>query len=88
METIIRQVRDLEANERSTIEQLVGHSLRDNQKLVIQVVTLDDSAEKSTAPGDKALPDWCNVYEGLTEEQVADLEQVVLRQVDLTRTAE
>jgi hypothetical protein len=32
------------------------------------------------------LPAWCNVYEGLTDWQVADLEKIVLTRADLTRS--
>jgi len=88
METIIRQVRDLLANERSSIEQLVGHSLGENQQLVIQVVTLDVHTPGAGAASGKGLPDWCNVYEGLTDEQIADLERVMLQRAELTRSAE
>jgi hypothetical protein len=84
METIIRAVRDLDSAERSMIEQLVGHALRENQQLVIQVLTVELPPPAAGA----ALPDWCNVFEGLSDEQVADLEQVILQRADLSRTSE
>jgi predicted DNA-binding antitoxin AbrB/MazE fold protein len=31
------------------------------------------------------LPAWCNVYEGLSDDEVADLEKVILQRADLTR---
>ena len=46
METVVRNVRDLQGNERSAAEGLVGHSLRENQKLVIQVVNLDLTTDR------------------------------------------
>lgn len=36
-----------------------------------------------TAAGE--LPEWCNVYAGLTDEQIADLEKTILTRADLTR---
>jgi hypothetical protein len=89
METIIRHVRDLGDSERSTLEQLVGHALRENQQLVIQVMTLSVPHHgAATPPADATLPEWCKVYEGLTDEEVAAVESVALQRADLTRSAE
>src|SRR5262245_21665721 len=89
METVVRNVRDLPDNERSAAERLVGHSLRANQKLVIQVVNLDLA---TGLPGNNTrrgeLPDWCNVYEGLSDDDIAELETRILTRADLTRPSE
>lgn len=80
METITRNVGDLRANERSAVEQLVGHRLRENQKLVIQVVNIDlGVAEPVSGTQAHELPPWCNVYEGLTDEQIAEIEKSIVR---------
>jgi len=85
METIIRQVRDLDSSERLAIEQIVGHALRENQQLVIQVMNVElQPAAATSGP----LPEWCNVYEGLSDEQVADIEKTALRRADLSRPSE
>lgn len=31
------------------------------------------------------LPEWCNVYAGLTDDEIADLEKRILTRADLTR---
>ena len=31
------------------------------------------------------LPDWCNVYEGLSDEEIAEIERIALTRADLTR---
>ncbi|HVW02647.1 MAG TPA: hypothetical protein VHB77_19985 [Planctomycetaceae bacterium] len=77
METITRAVRDLAANERSTVEQLVGHTLLDDQQVIIQIVAAEPLPEP-LPPGDQ-LPDWCNVFEGMTDEEIADLEKSIFR---------
>jgi hypothetical protein len=87
METIIRQVRELDAAERSTIEQLVGHTLRANQQLVIQVMTVDLQTPAPTAQASGTLPDWTHVYAGLSDAEIADVESVVLERADLSRSA-
>ena len=85
MESFIHNVRDLNGNDRSAVERLVGHTLGENQQLVIQVVNLDvPSADQGPATSDGQLPDWCNVYEGLSDERIAGLERAISRRLDLT----
>lgn len=89
MESVVRNVRDLNQNDRSTLERVVGQHLRENQQLVIQVMTVDAPApagHNGAASGQ--LPDWCNVYEGLTDAEIADLEQVILTRADLSRSSD
>ena len=40
MEAIIRNVRDIETSERQVLEHVLGQRLRENQQVIIQVVTL------------------------------------------------
>ncbi|QDT52785.1 hypothetical protein Pan44_07970 [Caulifigura coniformis] len=89
METIIRNVRDLPEVDRSAAEQLVGHELTPDQQLVIVVQYSRGQAlaPKSTGSTPK-LPDWCNVFSGLNDQEVADLEEVILSRADLSRATE
>ena len=89
METVVHNVRDLRANDRSVVEQLVGHALRENQKVVIQVVDLDLAAERlGTDTNEEKLPEWCNVYAGLTDEEIDKLDQAIRQRANLTRVFE
>ncbi len=89
MEPIIRNVRDIEISVRRVLEHVLGRQLQENQQVIIQVATLENqSAEGNKGPSEvlpEKLPDWCNVYEGLTEAQIAEVEEVVLQRADLTR---
>jgi hypothetical protein len=88
METIIRQVREMQDAERSTMEHLVGHSLRENQQLIIQVMTIDmPSTSTPTSPA-PPLPAWTHVFEGLSDQEVTEVERVVLNRADLSRSSE
>lgn len=91
MESIIRDVSALDDAQRHTLEHVIGRELQANQRLVIQVVNLDlkdaPPAQPSPAAAGK-LPDWCNVYEGLSDEEIAEIEKVILMRADLTRTSE
>ena len=87
METIIHNFGALDEAGRSAAETLVGHSLAENQQLVIQIVNQDAPAVKAastTAPDQ--LPEWCDVYAGLSDGEIATLEQAISRRLDLTRS--
>lgn len=83
METIIRNVRDINTGERQVLEHVLGRHLGENQQVIIQVVTLPGEA---TPP--PLLPAWCNVFAGLTEEDVAGVEAVMRQRTNLTRSNE
>jgi hypothetical protein len=89
MDAVIRKVRDIEESERHVLEHVFGRLLHEDQQVILQVVALGGAAaqppEARDTPDSDELPDWCNVYEGLTAEQVADLESVILERADLSR---
>lgn len=88
METITREVGELRDNERSAAELLLGHRLRGNERLILQVLDSDvvQPAGQDSRPA-QALPDWCNVYEGLTDEEVERIDLSITRG-KLTRSVE
>lgn len=81
MEQIVRNVRDIDAGDRHALEHVVGQSLRENQQLVIQIVNVNAATAPTTGGtnGTVGLPDWCNVYEGLSDDEIADLEKSIVR---------
>lgn len=91
MENIRRNVRDLNNDERRVYEDVLGHQLAENQQVIIQVITLpfdspqpdDLSQAEEGACGDSAkpLPDWCDVYAGLTDAETEEIESVMCRRV-------
>lgn len=91
MDTIIRNVQDIDTADRSALEHLLGCELRDRQQLVIQLVSLDvtvpvEAEQASTSV--TALPEWCRVFEGLSDGQLEELDHVILNRADLTRSTE
>ena len=89
METVVRNVRDIGAGERRVYETALGQKLRENQQVILHVMTVGQPAERAAADaGDQPserLPEWCNVYDGLCEEQIAEIENVSLCRSDLSR---
>ena len=88
METITRQVGELQANERSAAELLVGHSLRGHEQLILQVLEVNLAESPSTDPQlAQTLPDWCNIYKGLSDEEIENIDRSITR-CNLTRSFE
>ena len=94
MKTVIRNVDDMDASDRQALERLLGQSLHETQQLVIGIVNrqapFSDGPPAATrqAVGTPALPEWCNVYEGLSDAQIAELEQTILQRADMSRPCE
>ncbi len=88
METITLQVGELPANERSAAELLLGHSLRGNEQLILQVRDLEVvRPPEQESQLTESLPAWCHVYEGLSDHEVEKIQQSITR-CNLTRPVE
>lgn len=99
METITRNVGDLTRTERQTYETLLGHELRTGQKVIIQLMDVNAGEQEAKvsvdqAPADAAakndasqakLPDWCAVFEGLSDQEVGEVEKSILSRCTSTR---
>jgi hypothetical protein len=87
MERIVRNVRDIDAEDRPALEHVVGQALRDNQRLIIQVAEIDlgrDAGATDTRPP-QTLADWTQVYEGLSDEEIATIDKIIKTRSKLTR---
>lgn len=88
MVAVVRSVSQLSIDFRKAIELAVGQPLRDEQQVTIQVNDPLESGQASpptTSSAAEPLPEWCRVYEGLSAEEIAALEGVVLKRADLSR---
>ncbi len=93
METVVRNVRDLDQTDRSLLERVLGHQLREGQQLVIQVISMAADQQQTvqppeTRPTHDQSPPWANIYEGLSDAEVDDLDQAIRQRADLTRRFE
>jgi len=84
MSDIIREVRDIEASDRRALEHVLGMRLHQHQKIIISVLNVE--AQTSSAPetppstaNGPGLPAWCNVYEGMSDDEIADVEASIVR---------
>ncbi len=86
MESIVRNVRDISTSDRLVLEHVLGQQLKENQTVIIQVINAGRFlAEQRDETTPNQLPAWCNVYAGLTDDQIAEIEEVILQRADLTR---
>ena len=88
--TIIRNVHDIDAEDRSALEHMLGRKLREQQQVIIHLASVDTAepmhAESSVTTA--TLPEWCHVFEGLSDRELAELDQVIQDRADLTRPSE
>jgi hypothetical protein len=82
MDTVVRHVRDIAPADRRVLEHVIGRSLEEDQEVIIQVVT-----PQAEGPSGQ-LPAWCNVFAGLTGQQVDEVEGIIRQRSDLTRPSE
>ncbi len=81
METVQRHVRDLDQDDRSALERVVGHALGESQQVIIQVTGESQSPpQNGNTPAAGQLSSWYNVYAGLTGAQIDDLDRSIVRQ--------
>ena len=84
MESIKRSVKDIDTADRRALEHVIGKHLSENQQVVIHVVNVDvaNAGQPASNPHGMpppTLPEWCNVYEGLSDAEIADIESSIVR---------
>jgi hypothetical protein len=88
MESITRNIRDIQPQEKFVLESLVGHPLHAGQEIVIQVkdwIEPDKEPRASDYGKLDSLPSWCRVFEGLAEEDIVAIERIALERANMTR---
>ena len=74
----------LDPPHRQALEEVIGRELATNQRLIISIAEVDVTPTDDTKPP-QTLADWTRVYEGLSDEEVEEVDQVVKTRADLTR---
>lgn len=91
MDSISRNVKDLDFSDRRALEHVIGSPLAENQIVVIQVVN-SGVTESSTSPTESAyepqIPDWWKIYDGLDDQEIERLDQAIRQRANLTRGIE
>jgi hypothetical protein len=83
MDTELRvDVAALDVAHRRALEEVIGCALGSNEQLVINVVSaprLEDDRPAQT------LEDWTSIYDGLSEEQIEEIDRIAKTRANLTR---
>jgi hypothetical protein len=87
METIVRPVCDLDQIDRSALERIVGHALTETEQVVVTVVNLNLEPSHVQASGQISaeVPEWWKIYEGLSDQEIDELDKAIRQRADLTR---
>ena len=88
MESIVRNIRDLDHADRSALERVVGHELHETQQVILNVVTPDAGTNAVGSGGQPFLADvpssW-RIYEGLSDAEIDELDEAIRQRADLSR---
>jgi hypothetical protein len=77
METLVYTVGELSESRRQAAEQLIGHPLQESQQVRIEISPVEHPAHQPSEAEDR-LPEWCNIYEGMSREEIDRLESSIL----------
>lgn len=83
------EVTTLDPLHRRALEDLVGHQLAANQRLIIQVAecTPGSTSDVPSQPRQQqTVAEWTALYEGLTDEQIETIDRVLRTRANLTRS--
>lgn len=76
-------VTSLDEVHRRAFEDVIGIQLGRNHRLMIKVADID--LTPAGARSGQTISDWTDVYEGLSDEEVEEIERAVNTRADLTR---
>jgi hypothetical protein len=91
MDAITRNVRDIDRADRDALEHMIGKSLNEDEQVVIRVVSVASlPPSEANEPNAAAVrvPEWWNVYEGLSDEEIDRLDQAIRERADFSRHIE
>jgi hypothetical protein len=82
-------VKDIAASDRRVLEHVFGVPLQDEQRLVVQIVGSEKAESEGAAKAEvTGLPEWCRLYEGMTDKEIEIFEETVLTRANMTREFE
>ncbi len=83
---IIKKLSDIDPRDRAVVERVFGQRLEATANIVLILKTVDAEPTGPLAAGDE-LPSWCNVLDGLSDDDLAEFEATVNAPVRLARPA-
>jgi hypothetical protein len=88
MEKVIRNVAEIDQADRRVIENLIGKHLAENHQVIISIVNLDlTPPDASAGTASEHVPEWWNVYAGLSDGDVDRLDEAIRPRANLSRVS-
>ena len=85
METNLKiDVAMLDVPHRRALEEVIGCELASNQRLIINVVELSLPPTDTSRPS-QTLDDWTSAYDGLSEREIQEVDEIANSRANLTR---
>jgi hypothetical protein len=88
MVAITRKISDLTKPLRQALEAAAGASLADEQQVVIELPDASPSKPSGIANESGTLPDWCHVYDGLSESDLTSIDAAVSERAVMGRATQ
>ncbi|MEX1096264.1 MAG: hypothetical protein WED34_09460 [Planctomycetales bacterium] len=77
-------VATLDAPHLRALEEVIGRQLTANQRLIISVAEVEVPPSAGRRPA-QTLDDWTHVYDGLSDDEIEAVDEVVKTRANLTR---
>ena len=85
METDLKiDVAALDESHRRALEEVIGCELASNQRLIIRVIEVTLPENSGSRPA-QTLDDWTSVYDGLSDSEINEIDQIAKTRANLTR---
>ena len=73
-------VASLDTEQRRALERITGRELSSNQRVVISVTEIETQPQRK-----QTLDDWVHIYDGLSDDEIEALDEIVKQRANLTR---
>lgn len=80
----MRKLSDIDPSDRAVVERLFGQRLDPNADAILILQTVQDGPSQPVESVAE-VPSWCNVLEGLSDEDLAEFDAAVNEPVRLAR---
>ena len=77
-------VATLDGSHRRALEEVIGCELTANQRLIISVIEVTIPESGGARPV-QTLDDWTSVYDGLSDREIDEIDQIAKTRAHLTR---
>jgi hypothetical protein len=86
METT-KRLSDLDPSDRAVIERVFGQPLDKSADSVLILRVNGEPGSHASQTGEENVPTWCNVLEGLSDEDLADFDAILKTPIRLANPA-